>query len=61
VARGIDLAPGVWHSITALTPYAVTYEVKPGPWEATKDKEFAPWAPAEGDPAAAAYLQWLLR
>jgi cupin fold WbuC family metalloprotein len=60
-ARGIDLAPGIWHSITALTPHAVTYEVKPGPWDPASDKEFAPWAPREGDATAADYLQQLLR
>ena len=60
VARGIDLPPGVWHSMTSLTPYTVTYEVKPGPWDPATDKEFAPWAPREGDPAAAEYLQQLL-
>jgi len=60
IARGIDLAPGVWHSMTALTPHAVTYEVKPGPWDPTTDKEFAPWAPAEGDSAASRYLKQLL-
>ena len=46
-ARGIDLEPGVWHTLTAVTPYAVCYEVKPGPWDPTTDKEFAPWAPME--------------
>jgi cupin fold WbuC family metalloprotein len=61
VARGIDLAPGVWHSMTALTPHAVCYEVKPGPWDPTTDKEFAPWAPAEGTPEASDYLAQLLR
>jgi cupin fold WbuC family metalloprotein len=61
VARGIDLAPGIWHSVTALTPHAVSYEVKPGPWDPSTDKEFAPWAPHEGDAAASGYLQQLLR
>ena len=61
VARGIDLAPGIWHSMTSLTPHAVCYEVKPGPWNPTTDKEFAPWAPPEGDAAASDYLQELLR
>jgi len=59
-ARGIDVAPGVWHTIAALTPHAVCYEVKPGPWDPATDKEFAPWAPREGDAAASDYLQRLL-
>ncbi len=61
VAHGIDLAPGVWHTVAALTPVAVCYEVKPGPWDPATDKEFAEWAPAEGSPGAAEYLQSLLR
>lgn len=61
VARGIDLQPGLWHSIAALTPVAVCYEVKPGPWNPATDKEFAPWAPEEGSPSAAPYLVALLR
>lgn len=58
--RGIDLEPGVWHTLTAVTPHAVCYEVKPGPWDPATDKEFAPWAPREGDPEAGEYLRTLL-
>ena len=57
---GIDLPPGVWHTLTPLTAHAVCYEVKPGPYSAANDKDFAPWAPREGDPRAAAYLDNLL-
>jgi cupin fold WbuC family metalloprotein len=59
-ARGIDLEPGVWHTLTAITPHAVCYEVKPGPWDPATDKEFAAWAPREGDPQAEEYLRTLL-
>jgi cupin fold WbuC family metalloprotein len=58
--HGIDLAPGVWHTLAPLTEEAVCYEVKPGPWDAATDKEFAAWAPREGEPEAAAYLAALL-
>jgi cupin fold WbuC family metalloprotein len=57
---GIDIAAGVWHTILARTERAVCFEVKPGPWERATDKEFAEWAPAESDPAAAEYLRRLL-
>ena len=60
IARGIDLEPGVWHTLTAVTEYAVCYEVKPGPWDPANDKEFAPWAPREGDPRAEEYLRALV-
>lgn len=57
---GIDLPAGVWHTILARTERVVCFEVKPGPWKPASDKEFAPWAPAENDAAAAAYLESLL-
>ena len=46
---GVDLEPGVWHTIVALSDRAVCFEVKPGPWQPATDKEFAGWAPPEGD------------
>ncbi len=60
-ARGIDLAPGLWHTLAALSPYAVCYEVKPGPYDAATDKEFASWAPQEGEGGVPAYLEGLLK
>ncbi len=57
---GIDLAPGTWHTLTPVSDYAVCYEVKPGPYSAANDKDFAPWAPREGDPRASVYLERLL-
>jgi cupin fold WbuC family metalloprotein len=57
---GIDIAPGVWHTILPRSPRVVCFEVKPGPWEPGSDKEFAVWAPPEGDPSAEAYGKTLL-
>jgi cupin fold WbuC family metalloprotein len=45
--RGIDLAPGIWHTVLALSEVSVCYEVKPGPWEPASDKDFAAWAPVD--------------
>jgi cupin fold WbuC family metalloprotein len=56
---GVDLAPGVYHSLVARAPGTLVYEVKTGPYVALSDKAFAPWAPPEGDPAVAAYLSSL--
>jgi len=58
--HGVDLAPGVWHTLAPVTPEAVCFEVKPGPWDPKTDKEFAPWAPREGNVGAAAYLSALM-
>jgi cupin fold WbuC family metalloprotein len=57
---GIDLPAGVWHTLAAVTDHAVCYEVKPGPYQAATDKDFAPWAPREGEPGVAAYLEGLV-
>jgi cupin fold WbuC family metalloprotein len=57
---GIDIAPGVWHTILPRTSRVVCFEVKPGPWKPATDKEFAVWAPPENDPAAEAYANALL-
>ena len=56
---GVDLAPGLWHTVVAISERVVCYEVKPGPWEPGSDKEFANWAPAEGDDAANVLLERL--
>ncbi|MGD1069731.1 MAG: WbuC family cupin fold metalloprotein [Bryobacteraceae bacterium] len=57
---GVDIAPGVWHTILPRSARVVCFEVKPGPWVPATDKEFADWAPAENDPRAAAYCKALL-
>jgi cupin fold WbuC family metalloprotein len=57
---GVDISPGVWHTILARTKRVVCFEVKPGPWAAANDKEFASWAPAETDPDAETYGRTLL-
>lgn len=54
----VEIPPGVWHALTALKPGSVMFEFKPGPYSPLSDKDFAAWAPAEGDPAAA---QWVER
>jgi cupin fold WbuC family metalloprotein len=45
---GIDIDPGVYHTFFALERDTVLFEVKPGPYSELSDKDFAPWAPAEG-------------
>jgi cupin fold WbuC family metalloprotein len=57
---GVDLQPGVWHTMAVLTEYAICYEVKPGPYAPASDKEFGAWAPREGEPGMQAYLNLLL-
>jgi cupin fold WbuC family metalloprotein len=57
---GVDITAGVYHSIAALEPDTIVYEVKAGPYNPVDDKDFAPWSPAETDPSASTYLKELL-
>ena len=56
---GVEIPPGVWHSILSLEEGTVFFEVKDGPYIATTDKDFAPWAPAPGDENVQSYLKEL--
>lgn len=56
--RGVEIEPGAWHAVAALEPGTVLFECKPGPYRPVSDKDFAPWAPAEGEPGAAALERW---
>lgn len=50
---GIDVPPGVWHTFVSLEPGTVVFEAKAGPYVPPGEADAAPWAPPEGDPAAA--------
>lgn len=54
---GVELEPGCWHALAAVTP-AVMFEVKPGPYSAANDKDFAAWAPAEDESGSEALVNW---
>lgn len=55
-ALGVDIPSGTWHSVLALESGTVFLEAKAGPYRPLTPAERAPWAPAEGEPAAAAWL-----
>jgi cupin fold WbuC family metalloprotein len=57
---GVEIQPRVWHSIISLASGTVVYEVKNGPYSPINDKNFASWAPKEGDPDCEAFNQRLL-
>lgn len=56
---GVDSEPGTFHTFLALEKDTVLFEVKPGPYKQSSDKDFAPWAPAEGNPEADVYMDYL--
>ncbi len=47
----VDIPAGHWHSLIALESGTVLMEAKDGPYVPSTDKDFAPWAPLESDPA----------
>ena len=57
---GLEVTPRTYHTLIPLESGSVLYELKDGPYDPQNDKQFAPWAPAEGSPEAAAYVQNLL-
>lgn len=57
---GLEIPPRTYHTLITLESGSVLYELKDGPYNMQNDKQFAPWAPAEGSPEAAAYVQHLL-
>jgi len=57
---GGEIAPRVWHTLISLEDHSVAYEVKDGPYDANVDKNFASWAPAEGDKGCQAYNRSIL-
>jgi cupin fold WbuC family metalloprotein len=56
---GIDSEPGVYHTFLATREDTVLFEVKPGPYNQADDKDFAPWAPADGAHGVKEYMAYL--
>ena len=59
IPSGLELTSGVWHTVVSLAENSILFEVKKGPFEPTLAKEFAPWAPKEGDKNVNLYLKQL--
>lgn len=57
----VEVPGGIWHGFVFVETGTVALEVKPGPYDAALDKEFAAWAPAEGAPGADRCAAWLAR
>lgn len=56
---GVEVPPGVWHTVIANEPGSILFEIKAGPFDSSKAKEWAPWAPPEGGERGNAYLHAL--
>jgi cupin fold WbuC family metalloprotein len=58
---GAEISPRVYHTLIALELSSIIYEIKDGPYNADNDKNFAPWAPEEGNPEAGLYNEKILK
>ncbi|HEV6967768.1 WbuC family cupin fold metalloprotein [Roseateles sp.] len=54
----VEIPGGMVHAVVALEADSVFFEAKPGPYTALADKDFATWAPAEGDAEAGSLEAW---
>lgn len=55
---GLEIPGATMHAVAALEPDSVFFETKPGPYAALSDKDFAAWAPAEGEAGAEDLERW---
>lgn len=51
-------SPGIWHTVVVRADATTFLEIKQGPYDPATASEFADWAPAEGDPGVAPFLEW---
>jgi cupin fold WbuC family metalloprotein len=56
---GVEIPEKTFHTLISLERGTVVYEVKDGPYSHIDDKNWAPWAPKEGDKDCAVYLETL--
>lgn len=58
---GVEIPPRAWHTIIPLAPNTMLFEAKEGPYLQNTDKNFASWAPREGDSNVPEYVDQLLK
>jgi cupin fold WbuC family metalloprotein len=59
--HGLELPANTWHTLAGLESGTVLFEVKQGPYIKPDEKDFAAWAPAEGDEAVPRFSEWFLQ
>ncbi len=58
---GAEIPERTFHTIIALDHGSVAYEIKDGPYTPIDDKNFAPWAPKEGEHGVGDYILGILK
>lgn len=57
----VEIPARSWHTVLSLEEGTVVFEFKDGPYNATDDKNFATWAPKEGDADCQTYNNNILK
>jgi cupin fold WbuC family metalloprotein len=57
----VEYPAGTWHTLAALDPGSVFFEVKHGPYIPPPPADLAAWAPAEGSSEVKSFLDWIAR
>ena len=57
----IEIPARVYHTVICLEPDSIAYEIKDGPYDPIDDKNFASWAPKEGEKECDAYNKKVLK
>jgi cupin fold WbuC family metalloprotein len=55
-----EVAPRTFHTVICIEPDSIAYELKDGPYNPIDDKNFASWAPKEGESGCDAFLNKIL-
>lgn len=57
---GCEIAQRRFHSLISLEKGTIIYELKDGPYDPVDDKNFASWAPMEGEEGCTAFIEKLI-
>ena len=55
---GVEIPANTWHAMASLEPGTIFFEVKQGPYIQPSGQNVAVWAPEEGNPEAAKFVEW---
>ncbi len=54
----LEFPLNTWHAPASLESGTVVFEIKQGPYKPIAEQHLASWAPSEGTPEAARFLEW---
>ena len=57
--RMVEIPTSTYHTVLALTEDTLFFEIKRGPYNPNKAKDFATWAPMENEEGSQEYALWM--